>query len=407
MTRTKCSSFYFLLLFYLLLARRFNLRIFLWQADGSGEIDFGEFVLGLYNFCTFDNLSLCRFAFEIYDEDSSGNLDHEEIEQIVKDLYGRRGFKRNKSAQKCVEQLKAMEWYSGSGNELTAGDSTIDFKSFHLFSKNHPTLLYPAFMMQYDLQSKVLGSGFWQCAAEQRKELERISNCGNDLIGALQQMHANEEEFAVQHNSNSLNFTDSNDDADNLVIDPFDSTVAKDNISNISPPSSPTNRNNRNSINKSKSKKTASLRSKYMVGGKNNIKKSNPYSAKKGDISPDKQKKKEELKGKYKRELRATRKAISKGKDPEKAKKKATAKFEKEVSDSARRKERKRPNKIRKDVGLAQQDGSMAWKCSHCQHANYAASTCSTCSKDRGIFDAAQVIPLSPKRKMRRNKTFG
>ena len=63
-------------------------------------------------------------------------------------------------------------------------------------------------MMQYDLQARVLGSGFWQCAAAQRKELETITagnGSDNDLIGALQQMHALEEEYAM-HAAGSENF---------------------------------------------------------------------------------------------------------------------------------------------------------------------------------------------------------
>ena len=39
--------------------------------DGSGEIDFGEFTLTLYNFCSFTREGLTRFAFELYDADGS------------------------------------------------------------------------------------------------------------------------------------------------------------------------------------------------------------------------------------------------------------------------------------------------------------------------------------------------
>ena len=146
------------LFFFRLQSSRFAKRAFSCiDADGSGEIDFGEFVLGLYNFCTCDNLSLCRFAFDIYDEDASGMLDHDEILHIVKDLYGRKGFKRNPSAQKTIEQLQTMKWYCSQGGEIVTAGEKVDFNAFFQFSKNHPSMLYPAFRMQYDLQSKVLG----------------------------------------------------------------------------------------------------------------------------------------------------------------------------------------------------------------------------------------------------------
>ena len=43
----------------------------------SGEIDFNEFLVGLWNVCTFDDESLLRFAFNLIDKDGSGYVDKE------------------------------------------------------------------------------------------------------------------------------------------------------------------------------------------------------------------------------------------------------------------------------------------------------------------------------------------
>ena len=41
----------------------------------SGEIDFREFVICVWNYCTFSLKSLCQFAFSLFDLDGSGVLD--------------------------------------------------------------------------------------------------------------------------------------------------------------------------------------------------------------------------------------------------------------------------------------------------------------------------------------------
>jgi len=47
----------------------------LMDEDKSGEIDFREFVLTLWNFCSYDFKELCRFAFFLFDTDESGKLE--------------------------------------------------------------------------------------------------------------------------------------------------------------------------------------------------------------------------------------------------------------------------------------------------------------------------------------------
>ena len=72
--------------------------------NGSGEIDFNEFLVGLWNICTFEDDCLIRcvcaacvsvcvcewpeiwsaVAFDLIDKDGSGLVDGEEVENLVK-----------------------------------------------------------------------------------------------------------------------------------------------------------------------------------------------------------------------------------------------------------------------------------------------------------------------------------
>ena len=48
----------------------------------SGEIDFREFVIALWNYCTLGKAALILFAFDLYDNDNSGKIDIDEITDV-------------------------------------------------------------------------------------------------------------------------------------------------------------------------------------------------------------------------------------------------------------------------------------------------------------------------------------
>ncbi len=90
----------------------FTERIFsIFDEDDSGKIDFGEFVLALWNYCTLTKFTLgiylflvivklqwmisasfqfvAIFAFDLYDRDNTGILESKDLEMMLKDVYGK------------------------------------------------------------------------------------------------------------------------------------------------------------------------------------------------------------------------------------------------------------------------------------------------------------------------------
>ena len=57
----------------------------IFDGDGNGQIDFKEFVLALWNFCACSDSALRIFAFDLYDNDTSGKLEIEEVEHMLRD----------------------------------------------------------------------------------------------------------------------------------------------------------------------------------------------------------------------------------------------------------------------------------------------------------------------------------
>jgi len=117
------------------------------DTDKSGDIDFFEFVVNLYSYCTYDWAGLVKYAFDLFDESADGSLDLDEVRALVKFLYG-------KTLDKKVEIIIRKMDDDGNG--------TISFPEFCQKARNFPLLLFPAFYMQDMMRKKCLGIGFWE-----------------------------------------------------------------------------------------------------------------------------------------------------------------------------------------------------------------------------------------------------
>lgn len=133
---------------------------------GSGEMDFTEFILATYNYCTFNKYALIRFAFELYDADSSGAIDTDEMSNMLKDVYGKSALKKNKQAQYVLEKISIL-------GEQATGDMEVPYPLFEDFCNKHPALLFPAFILQSTLRNKIIGERFWKRLESKRESLQK------------------------------------------------------------------------------------------------------------------------------------------------------------------------------------------------------------------------------------------
>ena len=162
---------------------RFAKRVFaIFDVDGSNEIDFKEFVVALWQYCTLGRAQLIMFAFDLYDRDSSGAIDFEEFNTMLKELYGRR-YAKNQIALNLMRHI----------NEFNKRHDTeeVDVDTFAAFVKSHPALLQPAFSMQQTLRERILGGAWWD-----RRSHERVKVNGMNLrIHDLMKAHLHEGAF--------------------------------------------------------------------------------------------------------------------------------------------------------------------------------------------------------------------
>lgn len=140
---------------------KFSERVFGYlDLDDSGELNFNEFVVGIWNFCTFDSKLMVKFAFDLFDVDKSGDLSAAECDALVRMLYGER-----KNTDVDVASLIA--------DMDTDGDGSVTMEELHNLCVSFKPLMKPAFDMQEQLRKKLIGVKFWKKKMKARvKEFE-------------------------------------------------------------------------------------------------------------------------------------------------------------------------------------------------------------------------------------------
>ena len=137
-------------------------RIFkVFDADGSGQITFSEFVFSLWNYCSLDMSYLPYFSFSLYDNDGGGEITGPEIEHMLRDIYGR-DLENNPIAQDLLKvQIP----------KYTMRSKVINLEEFIDIIQRFPKFLFPAFQVVERLQKVTLGHAFWDKVIEKRRML--------------------------------------------------------------------------------------------------------------------------------------------------------------------------------------------------------------------------------------------
>jgi len=133
--------------------------------DGTGRISFKEFVIGLWNVCSFDEFGLLRFAFQMFDSDSSGFIEIDEIEELVKSVQGN-------NYEKGIMRFVRSILRDCDKN----GDGKISMRELVHLNKQLSSLFLPAFAFQLRLREEFYGNGFWLAVARKRQSENRCKN---------------------------------------------------------------------------------------------------------------------------------------------------------------------------------------------------------------------------------------
>jgi hypothetical protein len=168
-------------------------------------MDFREFVIACYNYCSFEKQGLILFAYELYDADHNGSMSVPECKSMFMEVYGadfgaaEKGFKlfekleklatedektfdiitkkreqasaRTKRAQRAAPPSTARERKRKAGGDgatmvlfLVAPrppPPSNPFSEFIDLVNTHVNVLMPAYHIQNAIQSKIMGKRVW------------------------------------------------------------------------------------------------------------------------------------------------------------------------------------------------------------------------------------------------------
>eukprot|EP01029_Cantina_marsupialis_P024839 TRINITY_DN647362_c0_g1_i1.p1 TRINITY_DN647362_c0_g1~~TRINITY_DN647362_c0_g1_i1.p1 ORF type:complete len:712 (-),score=232.99 TRINITY_DN647362_c0_g1_i1:301-2436(-) len=154
--------------------------------DAGGTLDFEEFCIGVWNYCTFNNTQLNKFCFDLFDVDKRGWISMSELDSLLRMMYNTT---HATGEQKKILQMLASQRGGGgkvapavidlnaepdddSDDEEPEEKFTLD--EFVKINKKFKKLMKPAFHLQNILQSRTLG-GLWK-----KKMKWRIANFGEE-----------------------------------------------------------------------------------------------------------------------------------------------------------------------------------------------------------------------------------
>jgi len=127
--------------------------------DGDGEfLSFSEFVTVVSTYALFGPEEILRFAFNCVDEDKSGFVSLAELDNLFAWLHTNGSSNLNTALNKIKEKYDK-------------GDGQINYENFKKIQREFPFVLHPAFKLQEDMHTAVLGLSWWK---KKQKELGMI-----------------------------------------------------------------------------------------------------------------------------------------------------------------------------------------------------------------------------------------
>ena len=88
--------------------------------QSADQLSPDEWLIGLYNYCTLTPEALARFAFELYDDDGSEFISHDELETMVDDVFGK-DFNKEVSEQGDAKRYEVGEKRSEANQACYCG----------------------------------------------------------------------------------------------------------------------------------------------------------------------------------------------------------------------------------------------------------------------------------------------
>lgn len=130
------------------------------DADTSHNIDFVEFVLALWNFCSLSDADLCAFAFRCFAKkrEATWSLDADDCAVLLTTIYGGEVSKERRMTQQYLEHVIRRT-------------GMFTFEQWTEWTKHNARALFPIFNIRRKMRKHCLGTRFWRRQQRRRKLL--------------------------------------------------------------------------------------------------------------------------------------------------------------------------------------------------------------------------------------------
>ncbi len=129
--------------------------------DGSGELDFGEFAISMWNYCTCTYIELASFFFDIFDDDGTKSLTDRQMFDFLTSAYG--------SIQKMPRIVRNLtkKFETTPGVNDVGGMTKYEFLDF---AKHNKTVFFPMQVLQKELCNVIGSERYWAAQADRRRK---------------------------------------------------------------------------------------------------------------------------------------------------------------------------------------------------------------------------------------------
>lgn len=139
--------------FYGITRSKFVDRLFgEFDLDGSENLSFEEFVVGVWNFCTLNFTRLCKYSMDIFDVDHKMTINKYQCDALVRMVH---------NSPETPASMQAIV------SEIT---EEMNLQDFTAFAEKHESLLRPVVQVQANLRNRLLGLNFWEARTKLRTE---------------------------------------------------------------------------------------------------------------------------------------------------------------------------------------------------------------------------------------------
>ena len=139
--------------------------------DASGELDYHEFLAGVWSMCSSSTRDLINFLFSLFDDDKSNSLNDAELESSMRMLHNSDPL--TKPIQHQFEQMIALQ----RAQELLEDpdddpdEIVLDIDQFLKYCHQFPDLIQPALDLRDTMRTRVYGKKYW-IKKEQKRQIQ-------------------------------------------------------------------------------------------------------------------------------------------------------------------------------------------------------------------------------------------